>query len=630
MTTTNQTESAFKQLLSAVYSALETYSNVHRGSGHFSMATTRLFEHSRKVVLEYLALNKRKYVVIFCTAHRAHLLISQLEPESFKMVSSREIGLPVGVWAVAARKNALPRELRFQSGGGTARLVSRNRITWAGIPGRFEAGTPAIVSIIAFARALQLIRQHGITGFQDIGVENSTAAGILYHDELEQFSGRELLDELVKTLIGRDVRVPTAGGARPFINLDNGASTPTFTPVWKAACQALWQSEQIQQAIVNEVKAICARALNAPPGDYDIVFTSNTTEGINLVAEKLSHEPSDGLEPVVLNTILEHNSNDLPWRMIPDCSMVRLSIDANGFVDLDELESVLRSHNQDLSNGKKRIRIVSVSGASNVLGVYNDLDAISRIVHKYDARLMVDAAQMVAHRNIDVQGCGIDYLAFSAHKVYAPFGCGVLVVRKGMPGFSSAELQPVRSSGEENAWGIAALGKAIVLLQRIGMDVIRKEEQALTARALQGLSRIPGLQLFGITDTGSKEFARKGGVVVFALKGVMPNKVAKELALRDGIGIRFGCHCSHILIKHLIKISPFLERVQFLIVALIPQINLAGLDRISIGIGNTEQEIDTLISSMGTIARKSGSPGRIIRQQRIQFIKARLRVVFGE
>ncbi len=228
--------------------------------------------------------------------------------------------------------------------------------------------------------------------------------------------------------------------------------------------------------------------------------------------------------------------------MVPGFSLIRLPVDAEGFVDLNELETLLRAYNQKGQHGKKRIKLVAVSGASNVLGVFNDLAEISRIVHRYGARLLVDAAQLVAHRKVEMEECGIDYLAFSAHKVYAPFGSGVLVVRKGLLNFSPAELELIQSSGEENVGGIAALGKALVLLQRIGLDVIQEEEQALTGRALRGLAQIPGLKIYGIQDPDSPRFAQKGGVIVFGLKDIMPNRVAKELAEQGGIGVRYGCH----------------------------------------------------------------------------------------
>ena len=600
----------FEKFLQGVHPALETYSNVHRGSGHHSIITTHLFEEARKIVLGYLGLKSRRYVVVFCTPHRADRLISQLEPGSYQLVSSKDIGLSMGLRALAVRRNAFNRGMIFQSGGGTARLVSKDRVAWAKLPDRLEAGTPAIVSIIAFARALQLLRQSGITGFQDLSPEIHSVDGILNHDEMEEKAGKDLLRELQKTLIGRNLTVPTGEGERAFINLDNAASTPTFGPIWNAASRTLRLPDPARQAVINEVKSICAAVTGASPGDYEIIFTSNTTDGINLVAESLGRDPSTDIEPVVLNTMLEHNSNDLPWRMTPGLSLARLPIDANGFVDHGRLEQVLSEYNRDFIHGNKRILLVALSGASNVLGVCNDLAGISRIVHNHGARLLVDAAQLIAHRKVDVQGSDIDYLAFSAHKVYAPFGSGVLVARKGLTGFTDAELDSIRKSGEENAWGIAGLGKALVLLQRIGMDVVQSEEQALTARLLNGMKQIPGLRIYGVNDPGSHEFARKGGVVVFSLKGIMADRVANELAARAGIGVRFGCHCAHILIKHLLDIGPNLERFQFLVVTLFPRIQLPGLTRVSLGLENSEQDIDEFIRVLGQIAGRRPAPGK--------------------
>jgi selenocysteine lyase/cysteine desulfurase len=207
-----------------------------------------------------------------------------------------------------------------------------------------------------------------------------------------------------------------------------------------------------------------------------------------------------------------------------------------------------------------------------------------------------------------MEKCGIDYLAFSAHKVYAPFGCGGLVVNKGLLNFTSSELELVRSSGEENAVGIAALGKALVLLQRIGMDVIREEEQALTRRTLPGLAKIPGLRIYGVKDIGSPGFAQKGGVIVFTLKGIMSDRLAGELARRRGIGVRFGCHCAHLLVKHLLGVSPGLERFQHLLLTLFPKVNLPGILRVSLGIENSEADVDTLIRVLGNIAGQPRTP----------------------
>lgn len=596
-------DEAFVELDRVGRAALETYSNVHRGSGHHSLVSTLLYEQAREIVLDELGLDKRRHTVIFCSPWRAELLQAQLGRTDCRAVSSRDIGLPLGLRAVAVARRALPAGAPFHPGGGTARLVFPNRVIWARGVAKFEAGTPAIVNVIALARALQLTRRFGRDAFVAARNEQRTAADILYHDELDTFSGCELLAELRRTLIGQRVPVPTVDGSRTFINLDNGASTPTFEPIWNAVCQAWRQPVTVQREIVREVKSICAGVLSAPPADYDVLFTSNTTEAINLAAESLGNEPRDGIKPVVVNTILEHNSNELPWRGLPGVALIRFPVDDEGFLDLKALEALLRAYNREDRHGWSRIRLVAVSGASNVLGVCNDLAEIGRIAHSYGARLLVDAAQLVAHRPVDMEACGIDYLAFSAHKVYAPFGAGVLMVRKGLLHFSPAELALIRSSGEENVGGIAALGKALVLLQRIGLDVIREKEQALTGYALRGMAQIPGLTVYGPTPDSSR-FCDKGGVIVFNLQNRMAPRAARELAEQAGIGVRAGCHCAHLLIKHLLGISPVLAQFQGVMVTLFPKLALPGLTRVSLGIENTIGEIDTLIDVLGDIARQ--------------------------
>jgi len=604
----NESAEAFVELELGVHAALETYSNVHRGSGHNSMVTTHLFDQARNIVLEYLELNRDSYIVIFCTPRRAVVFTKLLLPENYQLLSSADIGLALGVRALAVKRKALPKGVPFETGGGTTKLISKDWVIWADAPDMFEAGTPAIINIIAFARALRMVQQYGKDIFLGSVVVKKTAAEIEYHDKLEKYTGRELLKELRLNLIERVIKVPTMKGEQPFVNFDNSASTPTFTPIWNAYLQSWRQTGQKRQEIISEVKTICAEMLGAPLTDYDLIFTSNTTEAINLAAESLSLESVNSTGPVVLNTLLEHSSNDLPWRAVPDCSLIRLSVDDEGFIDLNELDSLLKAYNQEGQYGLKRIRLIAVSGASNVLGVCNNLKEISLITHQYGARLLVDAAQLIAHRKVNMEECGIDYLAFSAHKVYAPFGCGVLMVRKGLLKFNTEELELIQSSGEENAGGIAALGKAFVLLERIGMDLIREEEKALTVRALRGLAKIPGIKVYGIKDPESPLFAHKLGVIVFGLKGMVSIRVANELALRGGIGVRFGCHCAHIIVKHLLQVSPSLERFQRLIQTVFPKLRLPGLVRISLGIENCEEDVDRLLLVLSEIASpKEGS-----------------------
>jgi selenocysteine lyase/cysteine desulfurase len=602
---------AFAELERSIHSALETYSNVHRGSGHNSMVSTHLYEQARSIILEYLGLSKKKYTVIFCTPRRAEALKAQLDPDSYRMLSGNDTGLSLGITALAVKRKALPKGPPFQTGGGTAKLVSKEWEIWSGAPDRFEAGTPAIINVIAFARALQMIQQSGKDIFLHPSPEKMDIDDILYHDELEGLTGKEFLDKLRTTMIGRGTPVPTMEGIKPFTNLDNSASTPTFTPVWNAFRQTLYQSEKIKQELIRETRSICEKSLNATPTAFEVIFTCNATEAINLVAESLSLESEDGSEPVLINTLLEHSSNDLPWRMLPGYSLIRLNVDDEGFMDLKELEMLLSNYNQKGQYGKKRIKLVAVSGASNVLGVCNSLEEISRVVHSYGARLLVDAAQLIAHRKVDMEACGIDYLAFSAHKVYAPFGCGVLVARKGLLNFGPEELELIRSSGEENAGGIAALGKSLILLQRTGMDLIHQEEDALTSRMLRGMAGIPGLRIYGIKEPDSPQFSHKIGVVVFTLGNMMSSRTATELALQSGIGVRFGCHCAHIMVKRILKIPPSLERFQKLIQTLFPKLRLPGVARVSLGLGNNEEDVDNLIRALRKIAEKNSPAGKL-------------------
>lgn len=596
----------FEELERSVFTALETYSNVHRGSGHFSMATTALFDQARDIVLDYLGLDKKTHVLLFCNSAKAAVLTSMLEPGCYTKVSSLETGLSLGVTALAVKRNSLPKGVPFQSGGGTARLIAPGWVIWASAPDRFEAGTPAIINIIAFAKALRMAGRQKNISFSPQIQEQKTAREILYHDELDAFSGAELLGKLKQSLIGRNVMVPTSHGMKTFVNFDHAASTPAFEAVWEAVKSTWKQPAEVQKEIVTKVKKICSGFLEAAPEEHEFIFTSNTTEAINLAAEKLAEEAGDGTSTVILSTILEHSSNDLPWRQQKGFSVVRLGVGDEGMLDLKQMESLLSEYNQEGKHGNQRIRLMAMTGASNVLGTFNDMEEIGAILHRYGARLLVDAAQMIAHRKVSMKSGNVDYLAFSAHKAYAPFGTGMLVVKKSIPGFSEAETIPVRTSGEENAAGIAALGKTMLLLQRAGLNLICEEELELTKHALKKLAQVKGLSVYGIIDPASPNIGRKGGVVVFQMKGKFPDRMAKELASRGGIGTRFGCHCAHIIIKHLLKFTPVLENIQRFIVLLIPKINLPGLIRISLGIGNTKEEIDAFALTMEEILNKPG------------------------
>jgi selenocysteine lyase/cysteine desulfurase len=595
-------------LKKSIEATLETYSNVHRGSGHFSQVTSELFEQARKIILKYLNLLPARYTVIFCTSWRSNLLCSQLKPGQYQLLSSSDIGLSLGVTALAVKKRAIKKCMPTETGGGNARLISRRWVVWTKAPGRFEAGTPAITNIIAFARALRISQQYGTEVFKNGVCEKLDVRELLYKDELFQYNGSKLLDKLKDLHIGKWIEVPTTKGKRFFTNLDNAASTPTFRPIWESFWESLQLPVPAKKELIKEVKNISSEFLGAPPDEYDILFTSNTTEGINIVAKSFVNQYRDDV--VIINTMLEHNSNELPWRMASAISTVKLQINENGIIDLQELESLLKSIKLINKKGHKRIILVTVSGASNVLGIVNDLNSVSQLVHRYGAYLLVDAAQLAGHRKISVKDDNIDYLVLSGHKMYAPFGSGILVVKKGLPGLHADELEKIRLSGEENAGGIAALGKSMCLLQQIGFDTIIKEERQLTEHLLNRMNRLPGIKIHGISEPDSPFFNMKSGVVVFNHKTILSERIARKLAEQGGIGIRYGCHCSHILIKHILGVKPFLENFQRIIVTLFPNLELPGVARVSLGICNSYYEVDRFADLLSSILEVHHSRGR--------------------
>lgn len=598
----------FGRIERSITAALETYANVHRGSGHASLVSTELFEHTREIVLDHLGLDPGRYVVVFGSAESARRLVSGLAPGTYRSISGHAFGLSVGVTAVAALKDALRSAAPSQTGGGTVKLVSTGGAVWAGPPERFEAGTPALINLIAFAAALLALRD-GSPLHTQAGVRRPlrplTASEIL-RDDLEGYAGRELLTRLRQTMPGRNLLVPTDAGLRRFINFDNAASTPPFRPVAEVFLRTLLHPEA-DEDLVRGARAACARFLGAPPDVYDIIFTSNTTEAINIAADSLGREGHPGIEPVVLNSLVEHNSNELPWRSVPGVTLVKFETDKEGFVDLGQLESLLREYNSERRHGKRRVALVAVSGASNVLGTFNDLTAISGIVHRYGARLLVDGAQVVAHRRVDMGRTGIDYLAFSGHKAYAPFGSGALIVRNGLLTYSPAEIRRLRESGEENAAGIAALGKALQLLERVGMELVEAEERRLTSRVLRGLNRIPGIEIYGIHTPDSPRFVRKGGIVTFRVRHVPHNLVAQELAEGGGIGVRSGCFCAHLLVQNLLRIHPLRVRAAGVSLRIFPALTarvLPGLVRISVGLENGTPDVEAALRTLGRIVRR--------------------------
>jgi selenocysteine lyase/cysteine desulfurase len=343
---------AFEELERSVEAALEHYSNVHRGTGHSSVISTELFERARSIILRHLGLEERDHVVVFCSPRQADAFRSSLRPGSrATVVDSADLGLPLGVCAVAAPRVALPRGVPFETGGGTIKMVSPGRIAWADAPARFEPGTPNIVGVIALGAALNIAARRGANCFRS-GRSVPLPPEAVFADRLDDLSGSALLDRLRERPFGLRARVPVDSGELDYVNFDSAASTPTFRPVWEAFCRALRQPEEAWPGIIAAARARCRDFFGAPAADYDLLFTGNTTEAVNVAARCLV--APDGADTVVLNTMLEHNSNELPWRHCPAVTLVRLPVDAEGFIDLLALERLLREYNVAVRHGARR------------------------------------------------------------------------------------------------------------------------------------------------------------------------------------------------------------------------------------------------------------------------------------
>src|SRR5262245_5643744 len=268
-----------------------------------------------------------------------------------------------------------------------------------------------------------------------------------------------------------------------------------------------------------------------------VIFGKNTTEAIN----KLAFRYPMRRDSVVLSTMMEHHSNDLPWRR--RAKVVRAQVTSEGRLDEDDVDRLLAQY-------RDRIALLTVSGASNVTGFVQPIHRLARKAHAVGARILVDAAQLAPHRRIDVRPPGdpehLDYVALSAHKMYAPFGTGALigspdVFRQGAPeyrGGGTIEVvtlddvewapPPYREeAGSPNAVGAIALEAAARALMGSGLEEIESHEAALTAYALERLHSVPGIRIYGESDPARG--ADRVGVIPFNLESCPDGLVAAIL-----------------------------------------------------------------------------------------------------
>jgi selenocysteine lyase/cysteine desulfurase len=413
-------------------------------------------------------------------------------------------------------------------------------------------------------------------------------------------------------IVGVHQVVPISGGRRTaYVNFDNAATTPAFKDVADCVTEFLdWYGSvhrgtgarsHVSTRYYDRSREIVAGFVRADPDRHTAVFTRNTTDSINKLAGLLSRDE----RPLVLCTLLEHHSNLLPWRRKSgrvECVDCRAS---DGGLDLEQLERKLRKHSGS-------VRLVAVTGASNVTGLAPPIRRIARLAHEHGAEIFVDAAQLAAHRRLDMGSPGepesLDYIAFSAHKMYAPFGAGILVgpkaaFERGEPaqvGGGAVRLvledrviwadAPAREeAGTPNLVGAVAMAKAAQVLGGIGLERIAAHEAALRARLVESLRSIPGVRLFGAEPP---EDHAQVGIIAFKADHMDHSLLAAALGHEWGVGLRHGCFCAHPYVMRLLGLGAAEVAKLARKAELNDHSGFPGLMRISLGLYNTRQEAD--------------------------------------
>lgn len=418
-------------------------------------------------------------------------------------------------------------------------------------------------------------------------------------------------------IVGLDTKIPLSNGSLSVpINFDNAATTPPLKSVMKSINYfSYWYSSihrglgyksQFCSDFYERSKNTVAKFVNVNPSTNSIIYIKNTTEAINMLSSILCSKDE---KSVVLSTEMEHHSNDLPWR--DKYILDYIKIDKIGKLSLVDLEDKLKKY-------KGKVKLVTITGASNVSGYKNDIHRIASIVHKYNSKILVDGAQLVPHCMVDMKDDNsnyhIDYLAFSAHKMYAPFGTGVLIgpkstfesnnpdykgggtVKLVTPNLIVWDNPPNKNeAGSPNIMGVVALVSSINTLSRIGMDNISSHEGNLTKYALNRLRKIKDVEIY----TDSEIDYPKVGIISFNIKDMPHLMVSTILSLEAGIATRNGCFCAQPYSQQLLNVS--VDEIESH--KSNPSEVKYGMVRISFGFYNTFSEIDFFIECINHIIK---------------------------
>ncbi|WP_246466856.1 aminotransferase class V-fold PLP-dependent enzyme [Streptosporangium album] len=401
-------------------------------------------------------------------------------------------------------------------------------------------------------------------------------------------------DRRVPAVLGADLEVPVKGGRLVrYANLDYAASAPCLEPVSAAVTAALpayssvhrgaGYASQLTTARYEQARHTVRAFVGARPCD-SVIFTRNTTDATNLLARSLP----EGTTAVVFDT--EHHASLLPWadtvRLAPPAfpgEAVRAADEALGGID-----------------GPK---LLVVTAASNVTGELWPIAALAHIAHRHGARILVDAAQLVPHRRLNLTALDLDYVVFSGHKLYAPFGVGALIGRADWLSEAEPYLrgggavkavdddatewhtdpEARHEAGTPNVLGAIALAAACDALTATGWNALLREEERLIGRLRAGLGAVEGVHELALWGPDHPRV----GIVSFVVDGFTAREVAEVLSGTYGIGVRDGKFCAHPFVRHLLGAKD------------------GGCDdvtasavRASIGIGTTTEHVDRLVAAL--------------------------------
>lgn len=392
-------------------------------------------------------------------------------------------------------------------------------------------------------------------------------------------------------VVGGTTTVPLVDGTqRVYANLDYAASAPALEavaarvtevlPLYASVHRGAGYLSQVSTALYESARQTVARFVDARPDDVAII-TRNTTDSLNLLAGVVP----DGGRVLVLD--VEHHANLLPWVQTSERHGNRttiLPIQATVARTLDALRDEL---------ARQPYALVTVTGASNVTGEALPIDQVVALAHAEGARVAVDGAQLVPHRGFSLTGTDADYVAFSGHKTYAPFGAGALVGRRdwldtGTPYLAGGgAVRDVRAdrtvwqpaparheAGSPNVIGAIALAEACDQLAALPAGALAAHEEALRERLVAGLSGIDGVEIARIWPDSEAPV----GVLTFTVPDHDPGLVAAYLAAEHGIGVRDGRFCAHPLLAHLGASG--------------------GAIRASVGVGTTSEAVDRLVVAL--------------------------------